>query len=157
MNKVILQGRVTKDPDLRYTPNGVPVATFTMAVNRKFKNEQGERQADFINCVIWRKPAETAANYLKKGFRVLVVGSWQTRNYEGQDGKKVYVNECVIDEFDLIDFDNQNGQNSNGNHQGNTNTSGNQYNSNPGQNNRFDNDPFSGPGQIDISDDDLPF
>lgn len=67
MNRVILVGRLTKDPDLRYTPNGVAVATFTLAVNRAFANQQGEREADFINCVIWRKQAENVANYLKKG------------------------------------------------------------------------------------------
>lgn len=67
MNRVILVGRLTKDPDLRYTPTGVAVATFTLAVNRNFTNQQGEREADFINCVVWRKPAENVANFLKKG------------------------------------------------------------------------------------------
>lgn len=66
MNRVVLVGRLTKDPDLRYTPNGVPVATFTLAVNRPFSSQSGEREADFINCVVWRKPAENVANFLKK-------------------------------------------------------------------------------------------
>lgn len=66
MNRVVLVGRLTKDPDLRYTPNGVPVASFTLAVNRTFTNQQGEREADFINCVVWRKPAENVANFLKR-------------------------------------------------------------------------------------------
>lgn len=66
MNRVVLVGRLTKDPELRYTPNGVPVATFTLAVNRSFTNQSGEREADFINCVVWRKPAENVANFLKK-------------------------------------------------------------------------------------------
>ena len=68
INRVVLVGRLTKDPDLRYTPNGIPVATFTLAVNRTFTNQQGEREADFIQCVVWRKQAENVANYLKKEF-----------------------------------------------------------------------------------------
>ena len=95
MNRVVLVGRLTKDPELRYTPNGVPVATFTLAVNRTFTNQQGEREADFINCVVWRKPAENVANFLKKGSLAGVDGRIQTRNYEGQDGKRVYVTEVV--------------------------------------------------------------
>lgn len=66
LNRVVLVGRLTRDPDLRYTPTGVPVATFTLACNRPFTNQKGEREADFINCVVWRKPAENVANYLKK-------------------------------------------------------------------------------------------
>ena len=82
MNRVVLVGRLTKDPDLRYTPNGVPVATFTLAVNRTFTNQQGEREADFINCVIWRRPAENVANYLKKGSLAGVDGRIQSRSYD---------------------------------------------------------------------------
>src|SRR5690606_40214233 len=67
MNRVVLVGRLTKDPELRYTPSGVAVATFTLAVNRTFTNQSGEREADFINCVVWRRPAENVANFLKKG------------------------------------------------------------------------------------------
>lgn len=153
MNKVILQGRLTKDVELRYTPNGTPIANFTIAVNRRFKNQSGEREADFINCVIWRQLAETAANYLKKGFRVSLVGSWNTRNFEGQDGKKVYVNECLVEELDFIDFDQQNAGNSGTNNRSNTNTAGNRQSGQQGR----QGDPFLGNGQIDISDDDLPF
>jgi single-strand DNA-binding protein len=92
MNRVVLVGRLTKDPDLKYTPNGVPVATFTLAVNRPFKTN-GEQEADFINCTVWRKPAENAANFLKKGSLAGVDGRIQTRNYEGQDGERIYVTE----------------------------------------------------------------
>jgi len=94
LNRVILVGRLTKDPDLRYTPSGVPCSTFTLAVNRNFKSE-GQPDADFIQCVVWRKPAENVANYLKKGSLAGVDRRIQTRSYEGQDGKKVYVTEVV--------------------------------------------------------------
>jgi len=86
MNRVILVGRLTKDVDLRYTPNGVAVATFTLAVNRTFTNGNGEREADFINIVVWRRSAENVANFLKKGSLCGVDGRVQTRNFEGQDG-----------------------------------------------------------------------
>lgn len=161
MNRVVLVGRLTKDPELRYTPNGVPVATFTLAVNRSFTNQQGEREADFINCVVWRKPAENAANYLKKGSLAGVDGKVQTRNYEGQDGKRVYVTEILAESVQFLE---PRSQNSGGNSQGNTNTGGNSYNSNNGQqkqnNNytRIEDDPFANNGKtVDISDDDLPF
>lgn len=155
MNKVILQGRLTADPDIRFTPSGTAVCSFTMAVNRKFKDANGERKADFVKCIAWRKTAELAGNYLKKGFRVGVVGSWFTDNYTDQEGKKIYKNECLVDELDLIDFESQNGANSSENNQSNTNTAQRQQNSNFGQNEQFS-DAF-GKGQIDISDDDLPF
>ncbi|WVE36922.1 single-stranded DNA-binding protein SsbA, partial [Priestia megaterium] len=88
MNRVILVGRLTKDPELRYTPSGAAVATFTLAVNRTFTNQQGEREADFINCVVWRRQAENAANFLKKGSLAGVDGRLQSRSYEGQDGRR---------------------------------------------------------------------
>ncbi|MGE6717853.1 single-stranded DNA-binding protein [Peribacillus frigoritolerans] len=161
MNRVVLVGRLTKDPELRYTPNGVPVATFTLAVNRSFTNQQGEREADFINCVVWRKPAENVANFLKKGSLAGVDGKVQTRNYEGQDGKRVYVTEILAESVQFLE---PRSQNSGGNSQGNTNTGGNSYNSNNGkqqQNNnytRIEDDPFANDGKtVDISDDDLPF
>jgi single-strand DNA-binding protein len=153
MNRIVLVGRLTKDPELRYTPNGVPVATFTLAVNRNFKKENGETEADFINCVIWRKPAENVANFLKKGGLAGVDGRIQTRNYEGQDGKRVYVTEVLAESVQFLEP-------KNGNNQSNTNTRQNQNTANSGKNSgytRVDDDPFSGSGQIDISDDDLPF
>ncbi len=108
MNRVVLVGRLTKDPDLRYTPSGVPVATFTLAVNRTFTNQQGEKEADFINCVIWRRPAENAANYLKKGSLAGVDGRIQTRSYEGQDDKRVYITEVVAESVQFLDTRNRN-------------------------------------------------
>lgn len=102
INRICLVGRLTKDVDLRYTPSGVPIATFTLAVNRTFKQENGP-DADFINIVVWRKPAENAANYLKKGSLAGVDGRLQTRNYEGQDGKRVYVTEVVAESVQFLD------------------------------------------------------
>ena len=171
MNRVVLVGRLTKDPDLRYTPNGVPVATFTLAVNRAFSNQQGEREADFINCVIWRKPAENVANYLKKGSLAGVDGRIQTRHYEGQDGKRVYVTEVQAESVQFLEPRNAAGGGGRSENdqfgapprepQGSSYGGGNQ-NQRPNQNQnkgftRVDEDPFAGSGQIDISDDDLPF
>ena len=170
MNRVVLVGRLTKDPDLRYTPNGVPVATFTLAVNRTFSNQQGEKEADFINCVIWRRPAENVANFLKKGSLAGVDGRIQTRTYDGQDGKRVYVTEVVADSVQFLEPKSGSGGGARGDGdqysaprepQGNSYGGGNQ-NQRPNQNQnkgftRVDEDPFAGSGQIDISDDDLPF
>jgi len=146
LNRVVLVGRLTKDVDLKYTPNGVPVASFTLAVNRTFTNQQGEREADFINIQVWRKPAENAANYLKKGSLCGVDGRIQTRNFEGQDGKRVYVTEVVADSVQFLDSRRDNSQQ--GNYQNNSRQ-------NYQQNSQ---DPFANDGQpIDIQDDDLPF
>lgn len=147
INRVVLVGRMTKDADLRYTPTGVAVATFTIAVNRTFSNQQGEKETDFINCVVWKKPAENLANFTKKGSLVGVEGRIQTRSYDGQDGKKVYVTEIVADSVQFLEPKNN----------GNTNTSESKKESNTGQGNNF-NDPFGGSSKtIDIDDEDLPF
>lgn len=98
INNVVLVGRLTKDAELRYTPSNVVVATFTLAVNRNRKNENGEREADFINCVIWRQAAENLANWAKKGSLIGIVGSIQTRNYENQQGQRVYVTEVITNQ-----------------------------------------------------------
>ncbi|WP_080280169.1 single-stranded DNA-binding protein, partial [Streptococcus pyogenes] len=90
-----LVGRMTKDAELRYTASQVAVATFTLAVNRRFKEQNGEREADFINCVIWRQSAENLANWAKKGALIGITGRIQTRNYENQQGQRVYVTEVV--------------------------------------------------------------
>lgn len=103
MNKVVLIGRLTRDPELRYTQSNIPAASFTLAVNRPFQNQNGERDADFINIVMWRKQAETAKKYLAKGSLIAVEGRIQTRNYDGQDGKKVYVTEVVADNFEFLE------------------------------------------------------
>ncbi len=102
LNRTILVGRLTKDPDLRYTPNGVAVATFTLAVNRQFKKD-GQQEADFINIVVWKRIAENVANFLKKGSLTGVDGRLQTRNYEGQDGKRVYVTEVVAENVQFLE------------------------------------------------------
>ena len=93
INNVVLIGRLTRDVDLRYTPQNQAVGQFTLAVNRNFKNQNGEYDADFINCVIWRKLAENFANWVKKGNLVAITGHIQTRNYENQHGQRVYVTE----------------------------------------------------------------
>ena len=111
LNRVVLVGRLTKDPDLRFTPNGVAVANFTIAVNRPFSNQQGNKEADFINCVIWRKQAENLANYMKKGSMIGVDGRIQTRSFDGQDGKKVFITEVVADNVQFLDSKGQTPQN----------------------------------------------
>lgn len=122
MNRVVLVGRLTKDPDLRYTPAGAAVATFTLAVNRAFTNQNGEREADFINCVVWRKPAENVANFLKKGSMAGVDGRVQTRNYEDNDGKRVFVTEVVAESVQFLDTKNKDtGGSTSNNYQGKAN------------------------------------
>lgn len=103
MNRTIIVGRLTRDPDLRYTPNGVAVANFTVAVNRPFKSKEGEQEADFINCVAWRKQAENLVNYMKKGSQIGVDGRLQSRSYEGQDGKKVFVTEILAESIQFLE------------------------------------------------------
>ena len=103
LNKVILVGRLTKDPELRYTPaNGVAVATFTLAVNRPFANQQGQREADFIPVVVWRKQAENCANYLNKGSMAAVEGRIQVRSYEDREGQRRWVTEVVADNVQFL-------------------------------------------------------
>lgn len=103
LNSVVLVGRMTRDAELRYTPSNSPVATFTLAVNRNFKNQDGERDADFINCVIWGSRAENLSNWCKKGALVGITGRMQTRNYENQQGQRVYVTEVVADNFQPLE------------------------------------------------------
>lgn len=142
LNSVVLVGRLTKDPELRYTPSNQAVTTFSLAVNRRFKNQNGEREADFINCVIWRQQAENLANWGKKGNLIGITGSIQTRNYENQQGQRVYVTEVVADNFQLLEFNKQNNQGRSQN-----------YNQ---QSDFGRNEPMQS-GPMDISDDDLPF
>lgn len=139
LNRAILVGRMTRDPELKYTANGVAVANFTLAVNRPFTNQQGEREADFINVVVWRKPAENTAQYTKKGSLVGVDGRLQSRTYKDKDDKTVYVTEVVADSVQFLESkgSNQNKQNE------------------PQQQPQ---DPFASDGEpIDISDSDLLF
>lgn len=166
INRVVLVGRLTKDPELRYTPSGVAMARFTLAVNRTFSNQQGEREADFINCVVWRKQAENTANFLKKGSLAGVEGRIQTGSYEGQDGKRVYTTDVVADSVQFLEPRNSSGERS----QGAPAFGGGQQQQNPyptyqqnqpmNQQNytRVDEDPFANSsGPIEVSDDDLPF
>jgi single-strand DNA-binding protein len=102
LNRIILIGRLTKDPELRYTPSGVAVAKFTLAVDRNFKNQQGEKETDFINIVVWQKQAENVANYLLKGKLAAVEGRLQIRSYDGQDGQKRWVTEVVANTVSFL-------------------------------------------------------
>ncbi len=181
INRVVLVGRLTKDPELRYTPSGVAVAHFTVAVNRTFSNQQGEKQADFINCVVWRKQAENTANFLRKGSLAGIEGRIQTGSYEGQDGKRVYTTEVVADSVQFLEPRSatgdrpQQGQQFGGQssfggsqsfgapQQGNYQQPSYQQNQSPSQQNytRVDEDPFApvsnGGGKVDVTEDDLPF
>lgn len=103
MNRVTLVGRLTKNPELRHTNTGTAVLNFTLAVNRQFKNQDGVREADFINMVAWRKTAELINEYLSKGSQIGVDGRIQTRNYEGEDGKRVYITEVVAETIEFLD------------------------------------------------------
>ncbi|AOO98079.1 TPA: single-stranded DNA-binding protein [Staphylococcus aureus] len=113
LNRTVLVGRLTKDPELRSTPNGVNVGTFTLAVNRTFTNAQGEREADFINVVVFKKQAENVKNYLSKGSLAGVDGRLQTRNYENKDGQRVFVTEVVADSVQFLEPKNNNQQQNN--------------------------------------------
>src|SRR5699024_3929464 len=140
MNRFVGVGRLTKDPDLRYTASGTAVANFTIAINRPFKNkETGEIEADFINGVIWRKPAENLANYMQKVSQIGIDGRLQSRTYEGNDGKTVFVTEVVADSVQFLD--------SKGSSKGNS-----QQEKVEAYNNELENH-----NEIDISSDDLPF
>ncbi|SFH81888.1 single-stranded DNA-binding protein [Pisciglobus halotolerans] len=170
INNVVLVGRLTKDVDLRYTSNGTAVASFTLAVNRQYTNQSGEREADFINCVAWRKTAETLANFTKKGSLVGVEGRIQTRNYENQQGQRVYVTEVVANTFTMLESksvtDQRRTQDS-GSSNSYDNRQQSSYNQNRSQSQQTpgrgyqdfgSSDPFEKSSQpIDISDDDLPF
>ncbi|MCB2860623.1 single-stranded DNA-binding protein [Streptococcus suis] len=103
INNVTLIGRLTRDVELRYTPNNVAVGAFTLAVNRNFKNAAGDREADFINCVIWNKQAENLANWTKKGHLIGITGRIQTRSYDNQQGQRVYVTEVVAESFQVLE------------------------------------------------------
>lgn len=185
MNTVQLVGRLTKEVDLKFTSSGTAVGSFTIAVNRSFTNQQGDREADFINCVIWRKAAENLASFTRKGSQIGIEGRIQTRNYENQQGQRVYVTEVVVNNFHLLEprsvteqrpagesnapssggySNNYNNQNSYQNQSKFQNTQSNQSKA-PQNNFSFNQDfnqqsssPFMEDGRpIDISEDDLPF
>ncbi|MBU6080046.1 MULTISPECIES: single-stranded DNA-binding protein [Allobacillus] len=159
LNRVVLVGRLTRDPDLRYTPNGVAVANFNIAVNRPFSNQQGEREADFINCVAWRRQAENLANYMKKGSMIGVDGRIQTRNFEGQDGKRVYITEVMAESIQFLETKGSSGQSGQGSTMANSsNNNQNFQRQTQEQSAPKSNNPFEREGEpVDLSDDDLPF
>ena len=103
INNATLIGRLTRDAELRYTPSNIATAQFNIACNRNFKNANGEYDADFINCVMWREQAERFCNWTKKGMLVGITGRIQTRSYEGNDGKRVYVTEVVAENFQVLE------------------------------------------------------
>ncbi|MCG2563459.1 single-stranded DNA-binding protein [Staphylococcus epidermidis] len=111
LNRVVLVGRLTKDPEFRTTPSGVEVATFTLAVNRTFTNAQGEREADFINVVVFRKQAKNVNDYLSKGSLAGVDGRVQSRSYDNNEGRRVFVTEVVADSVQFLDSKGNNQQN----------------------------------------------
>lgn len=136
LNRVILIGRLTRDPDLKYTPAGVAVTQFTLACDRPFSGSNGEKETDFIPIVTWRALAETCANYLRKGRLTAVEGRIQVRNYENNEGKRIYVTEVIADNVHFLE------SNKDSNNQSNSSNS----------------DPFKDDGRpIDISEDSLPF
>jgi len=163
MNKVFLIGRLTRDPELRYTSSNIPSATFSLAVDRNFTNQNGEREADFINIVVWRKQAENVKNYLTKGSQVAIDGRIQTRTYDAQDGSKRYVTEVVADNVQFLSR--SNGGNTTPQDGGfsqpafNDNATPYDFSSNPTPSTTdVSSDPFSDFGSnIEISDDELPF
>lgn len=160
INSVVLVGRLTKDPDLRITESGISVATFTLAVGRTYTNSEGKRDADYPNCVIWRKAAENFCNFTTKGSLVGIQGRLQTRSYDNKDGQRVYVTEIVVDQFSLLESkkERENRQSQTSTLQtSQTNGSGNYG---IGTNNTpLPNTPtnFGNTSDIDITDDDLPF
>lgn len=163
LNRAILTGRLTHDPELRYTTSGTAVVQATIAVDRQFKNQQGEREADFINLVIWRKAAENFANFTHKGSLVGIDGRIQTRTYENKQGQRVYVTEVNVDSFSLLEPRQENNQQPNNNYSSqapsnNATPNSPQQNQNAQLNYGNQNNDFGNGGQsIDLADDELPF
>lgn len=155
INNFILQGRFVKDLDLRYTSSGKAVASSTVASQRNFKNGNGEYESDFIPVVIWGKTAETVANHFKKGNEILLVGRIQTRNYDNDQGQKIYITEMVVESFSFTSGNRDNNQTD----QQQSNQSFHQE-SMPGMDKRGfnnDSDPFGQSSQITIDENSLPF
>ena len=146
MNRVVLVGRLTKDPELRTTSNGTSQTRFTLAVNRRTSNQDGQREADFISCVAWRGTAEAIAKYLKKGRELAVEGRIQTGSYDAQDGTKRYTTDVVVDNFTFIGSGNSNAA-----------SDFNSDSSSDVETTDISDDPFKDFGEVALSDDDLPF
>ena len=161
MNKVFLIGRLTRDPELRYTGSNIPVATFSLAVNRNFSNQNGEREADFFNIVVWRKQAENCKNYLNQGSQVAIEGRLQSRSYDDKDGSKRYVTEVVADNVEFLGSKNSSNNSNNMNSSANNNAGPSPYDFGDNQEPKgtdVDSNPFADFGaNIEISDDELPF
>ncbi|UOF92345.1 single-stranded DNA-binding protein [Fodinisporobacter ferrooxydans] len=163
LNRVILIGRLTADPELKYTPNGIAVANFTLAVDRARANQNGEREADFIPVVVWQKAAEASAQYLKKGKMAAVDGHLQIRSYENKEGQRVRVAEVVAENVRFLSPADHNGSGGNGqvsqnrqpqpSYSGGTSGHGGGGYSSP---NPFS-DPFGDGRPVDLDSDDLPF
>ncbi|UOF91736.1 single-stranded DNA-binding protein [Fodinisporobacter ferrooxydans] len=178
LNRIILIGRLTADPELRYTPNGVAVASFTLAVDRPRANQMGEREADFINIIVWQKLGELCAQYLRKGRLAAVDGRLQIRSYENKEGQRVRIAEVVAENVRFLDRGDQNPSSSSmmGNssmapsnygglgggsqypsgNPGNFGSGSSGLNREPAKETKFE-DPFGDGRPIDLSDDDLPF
>lgn len=166
INRVVLVGRLTKDIDLSYTPQGIAKAQFTLAVNRPFANQSGEREADFIQIQAWRKQAENSANYLKKGSLVGIDGKIQTGSYE-RDRQRIYFTNVVADSIQFLEPKNSTGGSQGAsNYESSTNTGGTYQGAPQGQNygnnqpnyTRVDEDPFANSkGPIEVDESDLPF
>ena len=155
MNRVILVGRLVKDPELKYTPNDIPVVQFALAVNRQFSNKNGERQADFINCVVWRAQAENLAKFMRKGNQIGVEGQLQVRTYEDNGGVKRYITEVVCDSIHFLE---PKGSRNDGYNSGYNDI--NQYDipDTPKNKEQKTEDPFKDiKSTYGVSDDDLPF
>ncbi len=153
LNKAILIGRLTKDPELRSTSNNISVTSFTIAVDRNFTNQQGEREADFIPVVAWRSLAETCARYLTKGRLVAVSGRMQVRSYEGNDGLRRYITEVVADEVQFLERNPGSGGAPGNGAPGNAPAPGSGH-SNPSGHGASEPEGFS---PLDVDDDELPF
>ena len=160
MNKVVLIGRLVRDPELRYTGNNLPVATFSIAVNRNFSNQAGEREADFINIVVWRKQAENCKNYLTQGSQVAIEGRIQTRNYDDQNGQRRYITEVVADNVEFLGSRNSSSSSNNMNSSA-SNAGPTPYDFGDAPEPKgtdIDSNPYADFGaSIEISDDELPF
>lgn len=155
INNVVVVGRLTRAVDLRYTSSGTAYASFTLATDRDFKNQNGEKETDFINCVMWRKPAENLANYTKKGSLIGIEGRIQTRNYENEQGQRVYVTEVLAERFHFL----ESSKTANNDVLSNEGTNALAFNKNQNSSGNFANsDPFTSGGDVfNVNDDDLPF
>ncbi len=161
INRAVLVGRLTKDPELRYTQSNLAVVSFTVAVNRNFTTQEGKNEADFISCVAWRKTAESVGKYMKKGSLVGVDGRIQTGSYEAQDGSKRYTTEVICDNVRFLDSKSSSAPSSNQNNFQTNDFTGNKgkddFSSNEQLNDDDDFNPFSNATNIVVNDDDIPF